>query len=585
MLVMLLAFVRQDADAQHPTYDPSHGNDWILNSSISDEFDAAQLDTAKWHIQGTDGFYYSNFIGRSPSQFSTDNVRVEDGKLKIQTRWDPDFDFSEQPGQGGLAYENITTAAVVGKSTLTYGYMEIRAKAADASISSSFWMTGNQSELDVFEHLGNPSLPNKAHLETEMWSSIHDWSPAVRGASSWTTRRQLPFRVADDLHVYGVEWDANYLKFHVDGQFIDSVSRAQVEADPNPGGWAIDGPLRIWMDSETFPWHGIPEESDLPVDYEVDYVRVWQRSADPSGEGPVFHDNFGGASLNPVVWNTGRGFAHSSADENLLLSTIGGNWGARGDNSGAGGLHSEVGYASFTIAEDGVNPIGGTFQIGNTVFDNSSNAIARINLATRGAGTYELLWNNSGSTEDFEMPSGWTGTISGNSFVWIVDGDASSAIWGTTNGAAWVDVGDAATAFGFWHANANSTAIIDNFQIWDTLSPALPILQGDFNGDGVVNLADYTVWRDNLGSSFDLNGNGDESDGSAGVVDAADYTLWKDNFGNPAASIGALSTAQVPESSAAVLLILGAITGAVLRRTSGCKLPRTGGSTGSDVLP
>jgi hypothetical protein len=36
-----------------------------------------------------------------------------------------------------------------------------------------------------------------------------------------------------------------------------------------------------------------------------------------------------------------------------------------------------------------------------------------------------------------------------------------------------------------------------------------PILPGDYNGDGVVNAGDYTVWRDTLGTEFDLNGNGD----------------------------------------------------------------------------
>jgi hypothetical protein len=39
---------------------------------------------------------------------------------------------------------------------------------------------------------------------------------------------------------------------------------------------------------------------------------------------------------------------------------------------------------------------------------------------------------------------------------------------------------------------------------------------GDFNADGIVNLADYTVWRDNLG----------------GTYTAADYQVWKENFGN-----------------------------------------------------
>src|SRR5690606_19134577 len=50
---------------------------------------------------------------------------------------------------------------------------------------------------------------------------------------------------------------------------------------------------------------------------------------------------------------------------------------------------------------------------------------------------------------------------------------------------------------------------------------------GDFNGDGMVNLADYTVWRDNLGAGDEssLSNNGDDMNG----VDAGDYQLWKQN--------------------------------------------------------
>jgi hypothetical protein len=50
---------------------------------------------------------------------------------------------------------------------------------------------------------------------------------------------------------------------------------------------------------------------------------------------------------------------------------------------------------------------------------------------------------------------------------------------------------------------------------------------GDFNGDGVVDIADYTVWADNFGGAGPAgDGNGD------GVVDIADYTVWADNFGS-----------------------------------------------------
>ena len=131
---------------------------------MSDEFEGCDLDAAKWMVQGMDGEYRSEFIGRAPSQFSTKNVRVEDGKLKLQTRWEPDFHFSDEPDADGRKYENITTAAVISRKQFLYGYMEIKCKAADASITSSFWATGHRSELDVFEFIGSAAQAKKKHL-------------------------------------------------------------------------------------------------------------------------------------------------------------------------------------------------------------------------------------------------------------------------------------------------------------------------------------------------------------------------------------------------------------------------------------
>lgn len=264
-----------------PLADPSNEGGWKLNESVSDEFEVNKLDTKKWHIQGTGGEYRSSFIGRAPSQFSTDNVRVEDGKLKLEARWEPDFDFSKKIDKSdkkapeGRRYENITTAAVISKQQFLYGYMEIKCKAADASVTSSFWMTGNGVELDVFEFLARPAQTHKKHLPRELWSSIHDWSPEGKGKTTWTDRLQLDWKVADDFHVYGIEWDENYLKFHADGKLVRTVLREDVGEE----GWVVTKPLWVWVDSETFPWHGIPEKSDLPVDFEIEYIRIWQKSS------------------------------------------------------------------------------------------------------------------------------------------------------------------------------------------------------------------------------------------------------------------------------------------------------------------
>ena len=50
---------------------------------------------------------------------------------------------------------------------------------------------------------------------------------------------------------------------------------------------------------------------------------------------------------------------------------------------------------------------------------------------------------------------------------------------------------------------------------------------GDYNGDHVVDAADYTIWRDSLGSTTNLaaDGNGNH------VIDQGDFDLWSAHFG------------------------------------------------------
>jgi hypothetical protein len=75
------------------------------------------------------------------------------------------------------------------------------------------------------------------------------------------------------------------------------------------------------------------------------------------------------------------------------------------------------------------------------------------------------------------------------------------------------------------------------------------LLPGDYNDDGIVDAADYTVWRDNLGGDPLPGplpeGEGVIGDGNGdGVVDEFDFTVWKSNFGATAAELGAGSTEQ-----------------------------------------
>ena len=95
-----------------------------------------------------------------------------------------------------------------------------------------------------------------------------------------------------------------------------------------------------------------------------------------------------------------------------------------------------------------------------------------------------------------------------------------------------------------------------------TLSINLP---GDYNGNGIVDAADYTVWRDSLGSTTKLAADGDAN----GIVDASDYFVWTSNFGKSAGSgvgSGSVSSAGVPEPQTVYFLAIGLLFLAAVRR-------------------
>ena len=91
-------------------------------------------------------------------------------------------------------------------------------------------------------------------------------------------------------------------------------------------------------------------------------------------------------------------------------------------------------------------------------------------------------------------------------------------------------------------------------------------LVGDYNGDNEVNLADYTVWRDNLGADESALQN--RSIALAGSsISAIDYMVWKTQFGASLPASSSLAAQPVPEPASAVAALTAmAIIGVLGRR-------------------
>jgi cytochrome c peroxidase len=72
-----------------------------------------------------------------------------------------------------------------------------------------------------------------------------------------------------------------------------------------------------------------------------------------------------------------------------------------------------------------------------------------------------------------------------------------------------------------------TTLTDDTFLTSDLFSDPFVTLAGDYDGNGAVEIADFSVWAANMGdtSSLVADGNGDQ------IVDAADYVMWRKNLG------------------------------------------------------
>jgi hypothetical protein len=98
-----------------------------------------------------------------------------------------------------------------------------------------------------------------------------------------------------------------------------------------------------------------------------------------------------------------------------------------------------------------------------------------------------------------------------------------------------------------------SEAVADGwYTAWVNAGSPIPNLglSGDFNGNNSIDAADYTAWRDRMGTTTTLM-----NDATPSSVSLVDYDYWKSHFGQSVGGAG-LALSAIPEPSSAAILAL-----------------------------
>lgn len=239
---------------------PDLSDGWGL--VFNDDFDGTSLDTSNWNYNYPWGNTHTNNAYTAP-----ENVSVSNGLLKIkaENKRHPDAPATTKTYDGTFNLD-YTSGAINTNNKFNFnkGYIEGRFKmpATSGFWSSFFMLNANGSrppEIDIFEILG--------HESTGLNTNYH------YGDSKSQYNKQTVVDLSKDFHTYGLEWDADYIKWYLDGKQVGAAFKDAQAIATNKDMYLI-------INLAVGGWESLPDNyTDWSQDFECDWIRVWQKGA------------------------------------------------------------------------------------------------------------------------------------------------------------------------------------------------------------------------------------------------------------------------------------------------------------------
>lgn len=247
----------------------------------TESFNGSSLDTDKWEIMvgnGTTPVDYGVWEwGNSEMQYytdRTDNVKVEDGKLKLTARYEPDYN--------GTGYD-YTSGRIRTRPDLNvtwrYGKFEALIKLPSAqSVWPAFWML---PKLGSWPYDGEIDIMEAKHEDPIDWAgTIHFQNSDCNCHNHKGASANSFGNLSTQFVKYAVEWEEDEIRWYVNDREQGKVTRSSTP------GWPFDGvkPFYLLLNvavggpSTGYTGGTWPNPAHYPTTMEVEYVKVYKKA-------------------------------------------------------------------------------------------------------------------------------------------------------------------------------------------------------------------------------------------------------------------------------------------------------------------
>lgn len=261
---------------------PPVEGDWTM--TFDEEFNAPTIDTKKWN-------YYGHNYWDKRTHFSKDSLLLKDGNAILHYEKRPGL---HNDGYGAPASKESTVQTdyavgflnTFGKWTQRYGYFESRMKLPRVGgLWPAFWLMPDRGKAGPGHYrVGTGKQPEDGPngvggMEFDIMEFLSGWGPyRYNIAMHWdgygrdhkSTGSELNYEQADkDGYITcGLLWTPGLAVYYVNGKETLRWENPRVS----------DLQEYIMYDMVSGGWSNTPfDDTKLPGDFAIDYVRVWQR--------------------------------------------------------------------------------------------------------------------------------------------------------------------------------------------------------------------------------------------------------------------------------------------------------------------